>query len=141
VVKIAKDGTWVKTVGTYGSGPDQFNTLHGIACDADGNVYVADRGNNRVQVYDYDLNFKKTITGMGAPWSIQVTPKYFYSGDSTGKTYQYDRATYKELGWLQTGLGQGQTSCIIHSLSTVSDNVLIRGSCSEWNVERLTIHN
>ena len=34
VVKIAKDGTWVKTVGTHGSGPDQFNTVHGIAVDA-----------------------------------------------------------------------------------------------------------
>ena len=36
VVKIAKDGTWLKAVGTYGSGPLQFNTPHGIASDAQG---------------------------------------------------------------------------------------------------------
>src|SRR4029077_16259255 len=48
-VKIAKDGTWVKAVGTHGSGADQFSTPHGIATDAEGNVYVADRGNFRIQ--------------------------------------------------------------------------------------------
>jgi hypothetical protein len=140
-VKIAKDGTWLKAVGTYGSGPQQFNTPHGIATDGDGNVYVADRGNNRIQVYDYDLNFKEIITGMGAPWSVQTTPKYIYSGDGTGKIYRYDRATRKELGWIQTGMGQGQTGCLIHELHAVSDTVLIRGACSEWNVEKITFRN
>jgi hypothetical protein len=141
VVKIAKDGTWVKAVGTYGSGPLQFNTPHGIATDADGNVYAADRGNNRIQIYDYDLNHKEDLTGMGAPWSVQVTPKYIYSGDGTGKIYRYDRATHKELGWMQSGMGQGQTGCLIHELYAASDNVLIRGACSEWNVEKITFKN
>jgi hypothetical protein len=140
VVKISKDGTWVKTVGTRGSGQNQFNTVHGIAVDTQQNlVYVADRGNNRIQVYDTDLNFKKTITGIGAPWSIQVTPKYVYSGDGTGKLYQLDRNSGKLLGWAQTGLGYGQTTCLIHSLHAESDNVLYRGSCSEWDIERITI--
>lgn len=140
VVKIAKDGTWIKTVGTRGSGQNQFNTVHGIAVDAQQNlVYVADRGNNRIQVYDTDLNFKKTITGVAAPWSIQVTSKYIYSGDGTGKLYQLDRNTGKLLGWAQTGLGYGQAGCIIHSLHAESDNVLYRGSCSEWDIEKITI--
>src|SRR5262245_26202281 len=140
VVKIAKDGTWVKTVGTRGSGQDQFNTVHGIAVDTQQNlVLVADRGNNRIQVYDNDLNFKKTITGIAAPWSIQVTSKYIYSGDGTGKLYQLDRNSGKLLGWAQTGLGYGQTGCIIHSLHAESDNVLYRGSCSQWDIEKITI--
>jgi hypothetical protein len=141
VVKIARDGTWVKAVGTYGSGPLQMNTPHGVAADADGNVYVADRGNNRIQIFDYDLNHKEDLTGMGAPWSVQVTPKYIYSGDGTGKIYRYDRATHKELGWAQSGLGQGQDGCLIHELYAVSDTVLIRGACSEWNVEKITFKN
>ena len=140
VVKIAKDGTWIKAVGTHGSGQDQFNTVHGIAVDVQQNlVYVADRGNNRIQVYDTDLNFKKTITGVAAPWSIQVTSKYIYSGDGTGKIYRLDRSSGKLLGWAQTGLGYGQTGCIIHSLHAESDNVLYRGSCSQWDVEKITI--
>ena len=139
VVKIAKDGTWVKAVGTYGNGQDQFNTPHGIAVDKqEGLVYVADRGNLRIQVYDTDLNFKRSITGVAMPWTVQVTPKYVYSGDGTGKIYQLDHEG-KLLGWAQTGLGYGQTGCIIHELYAESDNVLYRGSCSEWDVEKITI--
>jgi len=139
-VKIAKDGTWTKAVGTHGSGDNQFSTPHGISTDAQGNVYVGDRGNFRIQVYDNNMNFKQSITGMGAPWSVQVTPKYIYSGDGTGKIYRFDHSG-KLLGWVQTGMGMGQTGCIIHELWAVSDNVLIRGSCSEWNVEKITFKN
>jgi hypothetical protein len=137
-VKIAKDGVWVKAVGTHGNGPNQFSTPHGIAVDGP-NVYVADRGNNRIQVYDTNtMEFKTSYTGVGAPWSVQATPKYIYSGDGTGKIYRLDKSTGKLLGWVQTGMGLGQTGCIIHELYAVSDNVLIKGSCSEWNVEKIT---
>ena len=138
-VKIAKDGTWIKAVGTHGNGPDQFSTVHSIAVDKQaGLVYVADRGNSRIQVYDTDMNFKKTITGIGAPWSVQVTPKYIYSGDGTGKIYQLDH-NGKLLGWGQVGLGMGQTGCLIHEIHADSDNVLYKGACSEWDVEKITI--
>ena len=63
-VKLAKDGTWVKAVGTHGSGMDQFNTPHGIASDGQ-NIYVADRGNNRIQVYDTNMTYKASYTGVG----------------------------------------------------------------------------
>jgi len=140
-VKIAKDGTWVKAVGTHGSGPDQFSTVHSIAVDKQaGLVYVADRGNQRIQVYDTDMNFKKSITGIGAPWSVQITPKYLYSGDGTGKIYQLDHSG-KLLGWAQTGLGMGQTGCLIHELHADGDNILYKGSCSTWEVEKVTIKN
>jgi hypothetical protein len=138
-VKISKDGTWIKAVGTHGNGQDQFNTPHGIAVDKQaGLVYVADRGNQRIQVYDTDMNFKKSITGVAAPWSVQVTPRYIYSGDGTGKIYQLDH-NGKLLGWTQVGLGLGQTGCIIHELHAESDNVLYKGACSEWEVEKITI--
>ena len=40
-VKISKDGVWLKAVGSYGNGPDQFNTVHSIAVDKEtGLVYV-----------------------------------------------------------------------------------------------------
>ena len=140
VVKLGKDGSWIKAVGTRGAGANQFNTVHGIAVDAQQSlVYVADRGNFRIQVYDTDLNFKKTITGIGAPWSVQVTPKYIYSGDGNGKLYQLDKNTGKLLGWAQTSLGRGQTGCLIHSLHAEGDNVLYKGSCTQWDVEKITI--
>jgi len=138
-IKLTKDGTWVKAVGTYGSGDNQFSTPHSIAY-APGQVFVADRGNNRVQVYDTDLNFKKSLTGLGSPWAVCTTPdkKYLYSGDgNTGKVYKYDMDG-KELGWAQTSLNQGQSGCLIHEIHCQSDTVVYKGACGLWNVEKLT---
>ena len=141
VVKIAKDGTWLKAVGTYGSGPDQFNTVHGIATDAQDNVYVADRGNRRIQVYDTDLNFKKSIAVVGAPWSVCLTKgstQYLYSGDGNGKIYKVD-LNGKLVGWAQTSLGHGQSSCLIHEIHCEGDSVVYKGDCSTWTVEKITV--
>ena len=93
VAKLTKDGTWMKAVGTRGAGPDQFNTVHGIASDAKGIIYVADRGNRRIKVYDSDLNLQKMYANVGAPWSLCVSPgatQYLFSGDGNGKLYKLD---------------------------------------------------
>jgi len=140
--KMSKDGTWVGSVGTHGSGPDQFSTAHGIAVDAKDNVYVADRGNNRIQVYNTDLKLQKSITGTGAPWSVCVTPsspQYIYSGDGfTGKLYKFDMEG-KLLGWAQTSLGHGQSTCLIHEIHCESARVIYKGDCSMWEVEKITV--
>lgn len=140
VVKIAPDGTWLKWVGTHGSGQDQFNVVHSIAY-ANGKLYVADRQNSRIQVYDTDLNYQKTITGVGAPWGLCVTPgpnPVLFSGDGNGKLYKLD-LDGKLLGWAQTSLHQGQSACLIHEIHCESDHVVYRGSCGLWNVEKITI--
>src|ERR1700749_4514019 len=57
VAKVDKDGNWLKSWGEHGKEPGQFNTPHSIATDANDNVYVADRGNRRIQVFDRDGKF------------------------------------------------------------------------------------
>ena len=140
--KMSKDGTWVGAVGTRGSGQDQFNAPHGIATDSKDNVYVADRGNNRIQVYNTAMKYQKTITGMGAPWSVCVSPgamQFIYSGDGgNGKIYKFDMSG-KLLGWAQTSLGHGQSSCLIHEIHCESDKVICKGDCSTWTVEKITV--
>ena len=101
VAKFDKNGHWVKSFGEPGSGPGQLNTPHGIAADAQGNIYVADRGNRRIQVFDSDGNLERQIQvnvpvppdampwmgpkptpqqattgtmGAGAPWTVCITP-------------------------------------------------------------------
>jgi hypothetical protein len=103
VAKVSKDGDWVKSWGTKGKADGQFDTLHSIASDNEDNIYVADRGNRRVQVFDTEGNFKRkfsidipppadakpAIGNMpnltnyltqggtqtpGAPWAICITP-------------------------------------------------------------------
>ena len=61
VAKVAPDGTWLGSFGTPGSGPGQFNTPHSIAVDANNNIYVADRGNGRIQVFDTSGKFLRQI--------------------------------------------------------------------------------
>ena len=61
IAKIDKDGNWIGSWGEPGTGPGQFNTPHSIATDASGNVYVADRGNGRIQVFDGDGKFLREI--------------------------------------------------------------------------------
>ena len=67
VVKYDKNGRFVKAVGKRGSANLQFNTPHSIATDFQGNVYVGDRGNARVQVLDNDLNWKANYTERRQP--------------------------------------------------------------------------
>src|SRR2546423_12693363 len=57
IAKVDKDGNWLKSWGEPGKGPGQLNTPHSIAADAQGNIYVADRGNRRIQVFDGDGKF------------------------------------------------------------------------------------
>jgi hypothetical protein len=144
VVKISPDGHWLKMLGTFGSGQDQFNTPHTIAVDAQDNVYVGDRGNFRIQVYDSDLNYKRTITGIGAPWALCITqgpgPQYMFSGDGNGKLYKMDM-TGKVLGMTVTGQDHGSedTGDLIHSLDCRSPNLVYIGSASMYDVQKLTL--
>ncbi len=62
VAKVDKAGRWLKSWGTYGKAPGQFDTLHSIAVDNRDQVYVADRGNRRIQVFDTDGKLLKIIT-------------------------------------------------------------------------------
>src|SRR5215510_15170998 len=61
VAKIDKSGNWLKSWGEPGDQPGQFNTPHSIAVDARGRVFVADRGNRRIQVFDSDGKFLRQI--------------------------------------------------------------------------------
>ena len=62
VAKADKNGKWLKSWGQKGNKPGDFNTPHSIAADAQGNIYVADRGNRRIQVFDGEGNLLRVMT-------------------------------------------------------------------------------
>ena len=74
VVKFDRNGRFLKQAGTRGSQPGQLNLPHTMAMDAQGNVYVGDRSNARIQVFDNDLNFKAIYDNVGNPWAVCISP-------------------------------------------------------------------
>ncbi|HEY3625409.1 MAG TPA: peptidyl-alpha-hydroxyglycine alpha-amidating lyase family protein [Terracidiphilus sp.] len=73
VAKVDKDGNWIKSWGEPGTGQGQFNTPHSIATDDAGNVYVADRGNGRIQVFDGDGKYQREIR-INVPYDHSIHP-------------------------------------------------------------------
>jgi len=73
VAKVDRDGKWVKSWGDRGTKPGEFNTPHSIAADAKGNIYVADRGNRRVQVFDGEGGFLREFT-IDVPYDAKARP-------------------------------------------------------------------
>jgi sugar lactone lactonase YvrE len=57
IVKFSKDGKFLKSFGKWGSGPGELKTPHAIAMDSQGRLFVADRGNQRIQLFDQDGTF------------------------------------------------------------------------------------
>jgi DNA-binding beta-propeller fold protein YncE len=73
VAKVDRNGKWVKSWGDRGTKPGEFNTPHSIAADAKGNLYVADRGNRRIQVFDGEGTFLREIT-IDVPYDAKARP-------------------------------------------------------------------
>jgi peptidylamidoglycolate lyase len=79
VAKFSKEGKFLFAWGSKGDKPGQFNVPHGIAVDAEGRVYVADRSNRRVQVFDGEGTYLSEWKNdaIGRPWGMTVGPDGF----------------------------------------------------------------
>ena len=73
VHKFSPDGKLIKSWGKPGTGPGEFNLPHNIACDAVGQVYVADRENHRIQVFDGEGNYLRQINNLHRPCGLAIT--------------------------------------------------------------------
>jgi len=166
VAKIDKDGNWLKSWGEPGDQPGQFNTPHSIAVDARDNIYVADRGNRRIQVFDTDGKFLRVITidvpvdpnarpaignkptattgamAPGAPWAICITPgqnQVLYSSDGfPGRIYKLS-LDGKVLGVFgKSGKQVGQFGWV-HEIACLSENELYVAEVLNWRVQKLIL--
>ena len=148
VAKFDKDGHFIKSWGARGSEPGQFNSLHGIALDAQGNVYVADAGNKRIQVFDGDGTFKTAIANVGTPYAVCITPgahQYLYTSNSNdpetldnGEIYKLELdgrivGKFGRAGKLPKEFG------MVNSIDCRNENELYIGELTNWRVQKVTL--
>ena len=74
VMKFDRTGKFLKSWGSYGTKPGQFDLPHSIVIDQEGLVYVADRENQRIQIFDQEGKFLKQWTELGYPYGLFITP-------------------------------------------------------------------
>jgi sugar lactone lactonase YvrE len=72
VLKFTKDGTFIKQWGGHGSGPGQFEVPHALAFDSQGRLFVGDRANNRIQIFDQDGKFIAEWRQFSRPSGIYI---------------------------------------------------------------------
>ena len=84
IAKFTPDGVFTKSWGSKGTDNDKFAGVDSLQVDAQGNVYAADSGNHRIQVFDNNGTFK-TTSASWAPRALCLTKgahPYLYSSDS-----------------------------------------------------------
>ncbi len=155
LVKYDRNGIFVGQVGSEvrGSGPDQLNTPHTVASDANGNVYVGDRGNARVQVFDNDLRLIATYDNVGNPWEICISRgphQYLFVSNSnpdsnpaasweiTGEIYkmELDGTILGRFGSAGKALGQFQT---VHGMDCANPDEIIVSEITAWRVQKILL--
>jgi DNA-binding beta-propeller fold protein YncE len=72
VVKLTKEGKFIKTWGRKGEGAGEFNVPHGLAMDSAGRLFVADRVNSRIQIFDQDGKFLDEWRQFGRPSGVFI---------------------------------------------------------------------
>jgi len=153
VVKYDKEGRFLGSVGEKGSAPGQLDLPHGLQVDNAGNVYVADRTNNRIQVFTNDLKPKAIYDNVGQPWTLCITPgphQYIYSSNSfpdqnnsvlagfTGEIYkmELDGKVVGRFGKPGKQLGQFSTT---HGIDCRNENQLYISEITSWRVQKIVL--
>jgi hypothetical protein len=72
LVRLKTDGTFVAQYGKMGTAPGEFMGPHALAFDSQGRLFVADRSNNRVQVFDRNMQFVDEWRQFGRPSGIAI---------------------------------------------------------------------
>jgi DNA-binding beta-propeller fold protein YncE len=170
IAKYDKEGNWVSSWGEPGAGPGQLNTPHSLVIDHNNHVYVADRGNRRIQVFDTQGKLLRTIKidvpvsadakpaignrpvlnegGVGtmqpgAPWALCITPgptQYLYASDAYPGRIYKLSLDGKVLGYLGSAGRTLKKFGWIHAIACPSENELYVAELLNWRAQKLVLH-
>jgi len=155
VVKYDKDGRFLAQAGSEkpGSGPGEFNLPHALQVDGQGNVWVADRSNNRYQVLDNNLKPIREITNLGTAWTVCISAgphQYAFLSNSnpngnmpgtwenTGEIYKAELdgtvlGKFGRPGKLAPGFQ------VVHMIDCRNPNEVFAGEIESWRVQKLIL--
>ena len=149
VAKYDPNGKWIKNWGSTGTGEGQFRVVHGIQIDAANNVYVADRDNRRIQVFDTEGTFKTQFRNVGSPWAICITPppnQFLYvSNSNPPNNLDYDGEILKMTLDGRIVGKFGRAGKLLKEFGTVNaidcrtENELYVGELGNWRVQKVTL--
>jgi peptidylamidoglycolate lyase len=121
VILYDKQGKFIKQVGKgaggpadKGTGPGEWVLPHKLAVDAQENLYIIDRENKRLQVFDKDLNYLREIKNEWNPWDVHISRKGtegvgFVADHLLERVHKFSLTDGKILAtWGSQGLGPGQ---------------------------------
>ena len=96
IVKFTKQGKFIMTWGKKGSAPGELNIPHALAFDSQGRLFVADRGNNRIQIFDQNGKFLDQWQQFSRPSGIFIDRNdLIYVADSESGSVAKDHAAWK----------------------------------------------
>jgi DNA-binding beta-propeller fold protein YncE len=150
IAKFDKEGKFAKSWGKKGTAPGEFANVRSIAVDARGNVYAADGGNKRIQVFDNDGNFKTAFADVGNAQALCMTKgtnQLLYVSNSNPPTdIDRDGEIYRmRLDGSITGKF-GRAGKLLKEFGTVnaidcsSENTLYVGEIGNLRVQKLILH-
>jgi hypothetical protein len=151
IAKFDKDGKFVKSWGKKGTDNGQFANVRSIAVDAQGNVYAADGGNKRIQVFDNSGTFKTAIANVGNAQALCMTKgpnQILYVSDSNppddidrdGEIYRMRldgtiTGKFGRAGKLPKEFGT------VNAIDCRDENTLYVGEIGNLRVQKLMLHN
>jgi DNA-binding beta-propeller fold protein YncE len=148
VGKYDKMGHWIKAWGHRGSGQGEFDQVAGLQVDANNNIYVADAGNKRIQVFDKEGTYKTSITGIGSPRAICISPgahQFLYASNSNGVDDFDNGEIYKLeldgkiLGKFGEAGKQMKQFSVVNAIDCRRPNELLIGEIGNWRVQKITL--
>jgi sugar lactone lactonase YvrE len=95
VLRFDRTGKLITTWGTKGAGPDELDQPHALAMDSRGRLFVGDRGNNRIQIYDQNGKRLDTWYQFGRPSGIAIVRDTIYVADSESGSIDRTRSEWK----------------------------------------------
>jgi DNA-binding beta-propeller fold protein YncE len=96
IMKFDSTGKFIKTWGKKGSGPGELDIPHALALDSRGRLFVGDRGNNRIQIFDQDGNYIDQWSQFSRPSGVFIDRNdVLYAADSESGTVAKARTDWK----------------------------------------------